>query len=222
MVAPSHSIFRWPQGHESRSAATTPILRRTPLADFLRFVASRGRRAIVPMAETLEDRQCLVHWGSEGRLRTIGLFLLLLTALTCFGIGSARAAMLDSSVAVTDPATLQALERGGLSITRLLGPALGRGDVRASGQDRLQRLHCLGQGPQILQPGSSPRQPACAPATRPIPAARIISAHQVMTIWRKRKPAKAPASRPISSSSSASTATRAVGCRMSVSEGTVC
>ena len=32
---------------------------------------------------------------------------------------------LDSSVAVTDPATLQALERGGLSISRLLGPALG-------------------------------------------------------------------------------------------------
>ncbi|MBZ9749139.1 hypothetical protein LB516_28280 [Mesorhizobium sp. CO1-1-7] len=32
---------------------------------------------------------------------------------------------LDASVAVTDPATLQALERGGLSISRLLGPALG-------------------------------------------------------------------------------------------------
>ncbi|TIX34840.1 MAG: hypothetical protein E5V40_28045, partial [Mesorhizobium sp.] len=30
-----------------------------------------------------------------------------------------------SSVAVTDPATLQALERGGLSISRLLGPAIG-------------------------------------------------------------------------------------------------
>ena len=36
-----------------------------------------------------------------------------------------RAVTLDSSVAVTDPDTLQALERGGLSISRLLGPALG-------------------------------------------------------------------------------------------------
>ena len=45
--------------------------------------------------------------------------------LGCLGQGAAGAVTLDSSVAVTDPATLQALERGGLSISRLLGPALG-------------------------------------------------------------------------------------------------
>lgn len=57
-------------------------------------------------------------------MRTIGRFLLL-AALLCLGPWSAGAVTLDSSVAVTDPATLQALERGGLSISRLLGPALG-------------------------------------------------------------------------------------------------
>ncbi|WP_245494569.1 hypothetical protein, partial [Mesorhizobium sp. M4B.F.Ca.ET.017.02.2.1] len=57
-------------------------------------------------------------------MRTIGRFLFLLV-LAAFGAGAAPAATLDSSVAVTDPATLQALERGGLSISRLLGPAIG-------------------------------------------------------------------------------------------------
>ncbi|RVD36731.1 hypothetical protein EN742_21835, partial [Mesorhizobium sp. M4A.F.Ca.ET.020.02.1.1] len=57
-------------------------------------------------------------------MRTIGRFLFLLV-LAGFGAGAAPAATLDSSVAVTDPATLQALERGGLSISRLLGPAIG-------------------------------------------------------------------------------------------------
>ena len=57
-------------------------------------------------------------------MRTISRFLLL-AALLCLGHWPARAVTLDSSVAVTDPATLQALERGGLSISRLLGPALG-------------------------------------------------------------------------------------------------
>ncbi|RVD22199.1 hypothetical protein EN738_18160, partial [Mesorhizobium sp. M4B.F.Ca.ET.017.02.2.1] len=54
----------------------------------------------------------------------MGRFLFLLV-LAAFGAGAAPAATLDSSVAVTDPATLQALERGGLSISRLLGPAIG-------------------------------------------------------------------------------------------------
>ncbi|RWC93353.1 MAG: hypothetical protein EOS32_22205 [Mesorhizobium sp.] len=54
----------------------------------------------------------------------MGRFLFLLV-LAGFGAGAAPAATLDSSVAVTDPATLQALERGGLSISRLLGPAIG-------------------------------------------------------------------------------------------------
>jgi len=58
-------------------------------------------------------------------LKTIGEYLSLLVALLCLGLGPASAVTLDSSVAVTDPATLQALERGGLSISRLLGPALG-------------------------------------------------------------------------------------------------
>lgn len=57
-------------------------------------------------------------------MRTIGRFLLL-AALLCLGPWPACAVTLDSSVAVTDPDTLQALERGGLSISRLLGPALG-------------------------------------------------------------------------------------------------
>jgi hypothetical protein len=51
--------------------------------------------------------------------------MMLLLALSCLGLRAAGAVTLDSSVAVTDPATLQALERGGLSISRLLGPALG-------------------------------------------------------------------------------------------------
>lgn len=58
-------------------------------------------------------------------MRTIGRFLLLLAALMGPGIGTTGAVTLDSSVAVTDAETLQALERGGLSISRLLGPALG-------------------------------------------------------------------------------------------------
>ncbi|RUX80644.1 hypothetical protein EN982_32995, partial [Mesorhizobium sp. M7A.F.Ca.CA.004.08.1.1] len=58
-------------------------------------------------------------------LKTIGSFLSLIAALFCLGTPVAGAVTLDSSVAVTDPATLQALERGGLSISRLLGPALG-------------------------------------------------------------------------------------------------
>ncbi|MFK0689931.1 hypothetical protein ACFX5Q_17230 [Mesorhizobium sp. IMUNJ 23033] len=58
-------------------------------------------------------------------MRTIGRFLLLLAALMGPGIGTAGAVTLDSSVAVTDPETLQALERSGLSISPLLGPALG-------------------------------------------------------------------------------------------------
>ncbi|WP_050589316.1 hypothetical protein [Mesorhizobium sp. LNJC405B00] len=62
--------------------------------------------------------------GGVGDLRTIGRFLLLAVVL-CLGPSPARAVTLDSSVAVTDPETLQALERGGLSISRLLGPALG-------------------------------------------------------------------------------------------------
>lgn len=59
------------------------------------------------------------------RLKTIGRFLSLLATLLCLGVMDAGAVTLDSSVAVTDPATLQALERDGLSISRLLGPALG-------------------------------------------------------------------------------------------------
>ncbi|WP_245445673.1 hypothetical protein [Mesorhizobium kowhaii] len=51
--------------------------------------------------------------------------MLIVLALSCLGLRAAGAVTLDSSVAVTDPATLQALERGGLSISRLLGPALG-------------------------------------------------------------------------------------------------
>src|SRR3954466_11792200 len=58
-------------------------------------------------------------------LKTIGSFLSLIAALFCLSTPVAGAVTLDSSVAVTDPATLQALERGGLSISRLLGPALG-------------------------------------------------------------------------------------------------
>ncbi|WP_245262313.1 hypothetical protein [Mesorhizobium sp. WSM3626] len=58
-------------------------------------------------------------------MRTIRGFLSLLVALLWLGLENAGAVTLDSSVAVTDPATLQALERGGLSISRLLGPALG-------------------------------------------------------------------------------------------------
>lgn len=57
-------------------------------------------------------------------MRTIGRFLLL-AVLLCLGSWPVGAVTLDSSVAVTDPDTLQALERGGLSISRLLGPALG-------------------------------------------------------------------------------------------------
>ncbi|WP_246801048.1 hypothetical protein [Mesorhizobium amorphae] len=269
-------------------------------------------------------------------MRTIGRFLLLLAALMGPGIGTTGAVTLDSSVAVTDAETLQALERGGLSISRLLGPALGLtryrgtdasfkdwscgerlrcagvhesaihpgfgtcvseagtavgdpvefGEIKMSkwGSDQYCRLspatakacgidpardkkplvkvagygaarqrydnpeqktggfpggmlrkahcdklpdeatcgrlaktgfnNCIGSG-RITNsaPGSSPRPPACAPATRRIPAARTISAPPVMTIWRKQGPARAPASRPISSSSSASTAIRAAGCR---------
>jgi hypothetical protein len=54
-------------------------------------------------------------------------FLLSWLCLTwfCLSLGGARAASLDSGVALTDPETLIALERGGLSISRLLGPALG-------------------------------------------------------------------------------------------------
>ncbi|MER8507048.1 hypothetical protein [Mesorhizobium sp. M0199] len=55
----------------------------------------------------------------------IGRVLLLFAALSCLGPAPASAVTLDSSVAITDPETLQALERGGLSISRLLGPALG-------------------------------------------------------------------------------------------------
>ncbi|MER9050133.1 hypothetical protein NKH89_23210 [Mesorhizobium sp. M0923] len=55
----------------------------------------------------------------------IGRVLLLFAALSCLGPVPASAVTLDSSVAITDPETLQALERGGLSISRLLGPALG-------------------------------------------------------------------------------------------------
>ncbi|MER8713767.1 hypothetical protein [Mesorhizobium sp. M1295] len=55
----------------------------------------------------------------------IGRVLLLFAALSCLGPVPASAVSLDSSVAITDPETLQALERGGLSISRLLGPALG-------------------------------------------------------------------------------------------------
>ncbi|MER8555809.1 hypothetical protein NKH37_27165 [Mesorhizobium sp. M1217] len=55
----------------------------------------------------------------------IGRVLLLFAALSCLGPAPASAVTLDSSVAITDPETLQALERGGLSISHLLGPALG-------------------------------------------------------------------------------------------------
>ncbi|MER8477754.1 hypothetical protein [Mesorhizobium sp. M1163] len=55
----------------------------------------------------------------------IGRVLLLFAALSCLGPAPASAVTLDSSVAITDPETLQALERGGLSISRLLGPTLG-------------------------------------------------------------------------------------------------
>ncbi|MBZ9757356.1 hypothetical protein LB524_18895 [Mesorhizobium sp. ESP6-5] len=58
-------------------------------------------------------------------MRTIRCFLSMPVALPCLGLANAGAVTLDPSVAVTDPLTLQALERGGLSISRLLGPALG-------------------------------------------------------------------------------------------------
>jgi hypothetical protein len=50
------------------------------------------------------------------------------------------------------------------------------------------------------------KTPACAPATRRIPAAMTIAAPPVMTIWPRQSTARAP----ISSSSSASTAIGAV------------
>ncbi|WP_224622957.1 MULTISPECIES: hypothetical protein [Mesorhizobium] len=58
-------------------------------------------------------------------MRTIRCFLSMPVALPCLGLANAGAVTLDPSVAVTDPATLQALERGGLSISHLLGPTLG-------------------------------------------------------------------------------------------------
>lgn len=50
---------------------------------------------------------------------------LLLVLLLAFGASRSFAAGLDSSVAVTDPETLTVLERSGLGIARILGPAIG-------------------------------------------------------------------------------------------------
>ena len=48
-------------------------------------------------------------------MKTIGQFLSLLASLLCLGLGPAGAVTLDSSVAVTDPATLQA------TLARMIG-----------------------------------------------------------------------------------------------------
>lgn len=171
--------------------------------------------------------------GCEGRLRTIGQTVLAV-ALSGLGLQGANAVTLDSGVAVTDPATLQALERGGLSIS-LLPVAGHRQGLRH--RPRATRNHWSNSPAMVRRasatttpsrrpavfpaaccarrtatsfpmrrpaadwprpasttasrparttnsaPGNSPRPPACAPATRRIPAARTISAPPAMTIY---------------------------------------
>ncbi len=94
MVAPSHSIFR-----------------------------HRGDAGVMASAHWPRPAKACSIAASKGgvRLKTVGQILSLFAALLCLGLPSAGAVTLDSSVAVTDPATLQVTGRGWSLSISLLG-----------------------------------------------------------------------------------------------------
>src|SRR4051794_24372530 len=80
------------------------------------FFSGRGSARVMASEHWPGPAKPVASPQREGcvRLKTIGRFLSLLATLLCLGVIDAGPATLDSSVAVTDPATLQALERDGL------------------------------------------------------------------------------------------------------------